>query len=89
MDSIAHLLDEAAQLPLNSAARTRLEKRVLNETGITNMNQIAGLVEAVALHAALENGTSGDEDTAEALFAQAQTISATLRKMHELIQTIA
>ncbi len=64
MDPIAQLLDEAAQLPINSAARTRLEKRVLNETGITNMNQVAGLVEAVALHAALENGASGDQETA-------------------------
>lgn len=89
MDTIAQLLDEAAHLPINSPARTRLEKRVLNETGITNMNQVAGLVEAVALHAALENGAYGDQDTAEALFEQAQTISAALRKMHELIQTIA
>ena len=53
------------------------------------MNQVAGLVEAVALHGALENGASGDQDTAEALFAQAQTISAALRQMRELIQTIA
>jgi hypothetical protein len=89
MDTIAHLLDQAATLPTNSDARKRLEKRVLNETDITNFNQVAALVEAVAIHAALENGANGDEDTAEALFAQAQTISGALRKLHELIQTLA
>ncbi len=89
MDSIAHLLDQASSLPVNSAERKRLEKRVLSETEITNFNQVAALVEAVAIHAALENGAHGDEDTAEALFAQAQTISGALRKLHELIQSLA
>lgn len=89
MDSVADLLDQAATLPVNSAERKRLEKRVLQETEITNFNQCAALVEAVAIHAALENGASGDEDTAEALFVQAQTISEALRKLHELIQTLA
>ena len=89
MESIANLLDQAATLTVNSAERKRLEKRVLNETEITNFNQCAALVEAVAIHAALENGASGDEDTAEALFAQAQTISGALRKLHEVIQTLA
>ncbi|BCM88717.1 hypothetical protein IAD21_00559 [Abditibacteriota bacterium] len=89
MDTIAQLLDQSSTLPINSDARKRLEKRVLNETEITNFNQVAALVEAVAIHAALENGASGDEDTAEALFAQAQTISEALRKLHELIQTLA
>ncbi|BCM90157.1 hypothetical protein IAD21_02008 [Abditibacteriota bacterium] len=89
MDTIAHLLNHAATLPINSDARKRLEKRVLNETEITNFNQVVVLVEAVAIHAALENGASGDEDTAEALFAQSQTISEALRNLHELIQTLA
>ena len=89
MDSVAQLLDQASTLPINSDARKRLEKRVLDETEITNFNQVAAMVEAVAIHAALENGASGDEDTAEALFAQAQTISGALRKLHELIQSLA
>jgi predicted flap endonuclease-1-like 5' DNA nuclease len=82
-------LQVSRPLPVNSEARKRLEKRALNETGITNFNQVAALVEAVAIHAALENGKSGDVDTAEALFAQAQTISEALRKLHELVQTLA
>ena len=89
MNDIATLLDQAAALPLNSEARRRLETRVLEETGVTNFNQIAAFVEALALSAAIENGTGGDEDTAEALFAQAQTISEALRRLHELIQELA
>lgn len=87
--SIADLLDQTAALPLNSEARRRLETRVLDETEITNFNQLAAFVEALALSAALENGAGGDEDSAEALFAQAQTISDALRRLHELIQELA
>ena len=61
----------------------------MDETGVTNFNQLAAFVEALALSAALENGSAGDEDTAEALFAQAQTISNALRRLHELIQELA
>ena len=89
MPEIATQLDRAADLPLNSAERRRIESRVLEETEITNFNQVATLVEALALSAALENGSSGDEDTAEALFAQAQTISEALRRLHDLIQELA
>ena len=89
MPEIATQLDRAADLPLNSSERRRIEARVLEETEITNFNQVAALVEALALSAALENGSSGDEDTAEALFAQAQTISEALRRLHDLIQELA
>ena len=89
MPEIASLLDKAEQLPLNSPDRRRLETRVLEETAITNFNQVATLVEGLALSAALENGASGDEDTAEALFAQAQTIADALRRLHDLIQELA
>ena len=89
MDNIASQLDKAAGLPLNSSERRRIEARVLEETEITNFNQVAALVEGLALSAALENGASGDEDTAEALFANAQTIAEALRRLHELIQDLA
>ena len=89
MPEIASLLDKAEQLPLNSPDRRRLETRVLEETEITNFNQVATLVVGLALSAALENGASGDEDTAEALFAQAQTIAGALRRLHDLIQELA
>ncbi len=89
MPEIASLLDKAEQLPLHSSDRRRIETRVLEETEITNFNQVATLVEGLALSAALENGASGDEDTAEALFAQAQTIADALRRLHDLIQELA
>ena len=89
MPEIATLLDRAAQLPLNSAERRRIETKVLEETEITNFNQVATLVEGLALSAALENGSSGDEDTAEALFANAQIIAEALRRLHDLIQDLA
>lgn len=89
MNPIASLLDQAALLPLNSSARRRIETQVLEATEITNFNQVAALVEALALSAALENGAGGDEETAEALFAQAQTISEALRRLHDLIQELA
>jgi len=89
MKAVAELLDQAAILPINSPARRELEVKVLEETGITNMNQLATLVEALGISAALENGAYGDEDTAEQLFAHAQTVANTLRKLHDLIQTIA
>ena len=89
MPEIASLLDKAEQLPLNSSERRRIETKILEETEITNFNQVATLVEALALSAALENGASGDEDTAEALFANAQTIAEALRRLHELIQDLA
>lgn len=89
MDNIASQLDKAELLPLNSSERRRLETRVLEETAITNFNQVATLVEGLALSAALENGAHGDEDTAEALFAQAQLISEALRRLHDLIQELA
>jgi hypothetical protein len=88
-ETIADLLEEAATLPITSPSRNRLEDQVLEETGITTMNQVATLVEAVARRAALENGAHGDEDSAEALFGSAQTISSALRKLHDLIQTLA
>lgn len=87
--SIAALLDEAQQWPLNSANRLRIEDELLRQSEVTNMNQLATFVEALALRAAQENGAHGDKDTAEALFAHAQTISETLRRLHELIQSIA
>ena len=89
MPDIASQLDKAEQLPLNSSERRRIETKILEETEITNFNQVATLVEALALSAALENGASGDEDTAEALFANAQTIAEALRRLHELIQDLA
>ena len=89
MTEIATQLDKAATLPLNSSERRRIETRILDETEITNFNQVAALVEALALSAALENGSSGDEDTAEALFANAQTIADALRRLHDLIQDLA
>ena len=89
MPEIATQLDKAATLPLNSTERRRIETKILEETEITNFNQVATLVEGLALSAALENGSSGDEDTAEALFAQAQTISEALRRLHDLIQELA
>ena len=89
MPEIATLLNKAEQLPLNSTERRRLETKVLEETEITNFNQVATLVEGLALSAALENGAQGDEDTAEALFANAQTIADALRRLHELIQDLA
>jgi hypothetical protein len=89
MKSIAELLEQAAQLPVNSPPRRELEQRILEETGITNMNQLATLVEALGISAALENGAYGDQDTAEELFAHAKTIADTLRRSHEVIQTIA
>ena len=89
MPEIATLLDKAALLPLNSAERRRIETQILEETEIINFNQVAALVEALALSAALENGASGDEDTAEALFANAQVIADALRRLHELIQDLA
>lgn len=88
-ESIAELLTQAGALSVNSPARNRLEDRVLEESQITNMEQLATLVEAVARRAALENGAYGDQDTAEALFQNAQTISESLRMMHELIQSLA
>ena len=89
MSEIASQLDKAAQLPLNSSERRRIETKILDETEITNFNQVATLVEGLALSAALENGASGDEDTAEALFANAQTIADALRRLHDLIQDLA
>lgn len=89
MPEIASQLDKAATLPLNSAERRRIETKILDETGIANFNQVAALVEGLALSAALENGASGDEDTAEALFANAQIIAEALRRLHELIQDLA
>lgn len=89
MPEIASLLDKAEQLPLNSPERRRIETKILDETEITNFNQVATLVEGLALSAALENGASGDEDTAEALFANAQIIAEALRRLHELIQDLA
>lgn len=47
------------------------------------MEQLATLVEAVARRAAFENGAYGDQETAEALFQNAQTISESLQMMHE------
>ena len=89
MLEIASQLDKAAQLPLNSAERRRIETKILEATEITNFNQVATLVEGLALSAALENGASGDEDTAEALFANAQIIAEALRRLHDLIQDLA
>ena len=89
MPEIASQLDKAALLPLNSSERRRIETKILDETAITNFNQVATLVEGLALSAALENGSSGDEDTAEALFANAQTIAEALRRLHDLIQDLA
>lgn len=87
--SLATLLDEAEKWPINSTHRLRIEDQILRESEVTNMNQLATFVEALALRAAGENGAHGDEDTAEALLAHAQTISETLRKLHDVIQSIA
>jgi hypothetical protein len=88
-DTIAEMLDEAAGLPLNSSSRNRIEDRLLDESGVTTMEQLATFVEVVARRAAQENGAHGDEDSAEALFSHAQTVSETLRRLHELIQSLA
>jgi hypothetical protein len=52
------------------------------------MNQSATLVEAVARRAAIENGASGDTETAEELFNSSLTISESLRMLHELVQSL-
>jgi predicted house-cleaning noncanonical NTP pyrophosphatase (MazG superfamily) len=88
-ESIADLLDEAGRLPLNNSSRNRLEERVLEATEITNMEQLATLVEAVAARAAAENASHGDREMADSLFAGAQTISESLRRMHDIIQSMA
>ncbi|RYG75282.1 hypothetical protein EON80_01185 [bacterium] len=88
-DTIAHILDEASHLPIHSDARNRLEDKVLEDTEIVNMEQVATLVEAVARRAAYENGASGDEDSAQALLDSSQTISEALRRLHEIIQSMA
>ncbi|PQV63324.1 hypothetical protein B1R32_11351 [Abditibacterium utsteinense] len=88
-DSLASLLEEASTLSLGASARNRLEDRVLEESEITSMAQIATLVEAVARRAALENGAFGDHDSAEVLFESAQTIAEALRRLHEIIQEMA
>lgn len=88
-DSLASLLEEASTLPLGTNSRNRLENRVLEESEITSMAQVATLVEAVARRAALENGEAGDHDSAEVLFESAQTIAEALRRLHEIIQEMA
>ncbi len=88
-DSIASLLEEASLLSLGSKNRNRLEDRVLENSEITSMAQVATLVEAVARRAALENGEAGDEDSAHILMESAQTIADALRRLHEIIQEMA
>lgn len=88
-ENIADLLDDAGKLPVNSPSRNRLEDLILEETGVTNMVQLATFVEAVARRASLENGAYGDQDSAEELFASSLTISESLRMLHEIIQTMA
>lgn len=88
-DSIASLLEEASELNPGASARNRIEDRVLEESEITSMAQVATLVEAVARRAAIENGQAGDEDSAEVLLESAQTIADALRRLHEIIQEMA
>ena len=88
-DSIASLLEEASQLSSGASARNRIEDRLLEESEITSMAQVATLVEAVARRAAIENAQAGDEDSAETLIESAQTIADALRRLHEIIQEMA
>lgn len=88
-ESLAQLLEDASQLPIGSGARNRLENRVLEGSEITTLNQVATLVEAVARRSALEIGEGGDESAADSLFESAQTIADALRRLHEIIGTMA
>ena len=88
-ESLAEILEEAGALAIGSGARNRLENRVLEGSEITTLTQVATLVEAVARRAALEISESGDESAAEGLFESAQTIADALRRLHEVIGTLA
>jgi len=88
-ESLAALLEEASTLPVGSGARNRLENRALEGSDITTMNQVATLVEAVARRAAMEMGESGDEDAGDAVFQNAQRVADALRRLGEVIETLA
>ena len=88
-ESLAALLEEASTLALGNGARNRIENRVLEGSEITTMNQVATLLEAVARRAAQETAESGDESAADALFENAQTIADALRRLGEIIGTLA
>ena len=88
-ESLAALLEEAGALAIGSGARNRLENRALEGSEITTMNQVATLVEAVARSAALEISESGDQSSGDAIFESAQTVADALRRLHELIGTLA
>lgn len=88
-ESLASLLEEASTLAIGSGARNRLENRALEGSEITTMNQLATLVEAVARRAALEINETGDESGGGAVFESAQTIADALRRLHEIIATLA
>lgn len=88
-ESLAALLEEASTLALGSGARNRLENRALEGSEITTLNQVATLLEAVARRAALEISESGDENAADGIFANAETIADALRRLGEIIGTLA
>ena len=88
-ESLAALLEEASTLAIGSGARNRLENRALEGSEITTMNQVATLVEAVARRAAMEISESGDENAGDAVFENAQTVADALRRLGEIIETLA
>lgn len=88
-ESLAALLEEASALAIGSGTRNRLENRVLEGSEITTMNQVATLVEAVARRAALEISESGDQSSGDAIFESAQTVADALRRLDEIIGSLA
>ncbi len=88
-ESLAQLLEEASTLAIGNSARNRLENRVLEGSEITTMNQLATLVEAVARRAAEEIAESSDESSGDAVFDSAQAIADALRRLGEIIATLA
>ena len=88
-ESLAALLEEASTLAIGSGARNRLENRALEGSEITTMNQVATLVEAVARRAAMEINENGAENGGDAIFDSAQTVADALRRLGEIIETLA
>lgn len=88
-ETLAQLLDDAAELSVGSSARNRIEQRILEETEVVNFWQLATFADVLAHRAALEIEQSGDVDSAQGVLSHAQTISEAMRKLHDLIQTMA
>lgn len=87
-ETLAQHLDATAELSVSNSARNRIEQRILEETEIVNFWQLATFCDVLAHRVALEVQEGGDYDSSEALLANAQTISETMRRLHEVIQTM-